>query len=385
MAWAARSHSVTGLIRSSVCPRAQQEYAGVRADQVMVSRRLRPCPRGHRAVDYPFESVKLEDHGFGKLMKLQRRISMTDQLHTIVVPVYNSRSTLVTLVERLAGVLTDAGLVYELVLVDDGSSDGSFEEIRRLAGVSECVRGFRLSRNFGQQAALTVGLQQSRGEFIAIIDDDLQDPPELLPDFFSRLRNGADVVYGVRRGRKEGLLRRLVFSLFYRLMALFAKIEVPIDAGDFCGMRRCVVDSMLACLEANPYLRGIRSWVGFRQEGLEYDRAARESGTSGYSLRKYISLAVAGIFSFSYVPLRISVVFGALTASVGCLYACYVVLLWFIKPFDVPGYASLIVIVTLLGGMQLVCLGVVGEYLARINDNVRRWPAGIIAEGTSGE
>jgi len=276
-------------------------------------------------------------------------------------------------------------LPFELILVDDGSRDGAFEEIRRLAQQHAFLRGFRLSRNFGHQAALTIGLQKSRGDVVAIIDDDLQDPPELLPEFFRRLEAGADVVYGTRRKRKEGVFRRLLYAAFYRVLGLLSTIRIPPDAGDFCAMNRRVVDAMLQFVEANPFLRGIRSWVGFNQVGLEYERAARLQGESGYSMRKYIGFAMAGILSFSYIPLRLAILLGLMTALACLIFACYVVFAWFSGAFNVPGYASLIVVIAFLGSMQLFCLGVIGEYLARINDNARKWPVAVIAESTGAE
>ena len=172
------------------------------------------------------------------------------RLHSIVVPVYNSRPTLPLLVEEVRRVLDSAGLAWELILVDDGSADGSFAEIKRLAGEEPRLRGLRLSRNFGHQAALTVGLRESRGDFVAIIDDDLQDPPSLLPRFFARLDQGADVVYGQRRKRKEGLVKRVLYAGFYRVLRLLSEIEIPLDSGDFCAMRRNVVEAMLELREA---------------------------------------------------------------------------------------------------------------------------------------
>jgi len=310
---------------------------------------------------------------------------MRSKLHTIVVPVFSSRDTLEVLVSRVSKVMGDADIQFELILIDDGSEDGSFEEIRRLSNIHPFVRGFRFSRNFGHQAALTIGLEKSQGDFIAIIDDDLQDPPEVLPDFFQRLHHGADVVYGIRRERKEGFIKRILYSAFYRILRILSKVEIPLDAGDFCVMKRSVVDAMLQFREANPFLRGIRSWVGFKQIGIEYERSSRHHGKSGYTLKKYLNLAVAGILSFSYIPLRLATFMGILAAFIGFSFAGYIVLLWLIEPFDVPGYASLIAVIAFLGGAQLITIGIVGEYLARLSDNTRKWPVAIVAETTDEE
>ena len=307
---------------------------------------------------------------------------MKSNLHTILVPVYNSRDTLKLLVDRVTLVMEEAEIHFELVLVDDGSKDGSFEEIRRLSESHSVIRGLRLSRNFGHQAAVFVGLQNSRGDYIGIIDDDMQDPPDILPDFFSRLYEQADVVYGIRRKRKENFIKKLLYACFYRILRMLSDIEIPLDAGDFCVMKRRVVKAMLQFQEANPFLRGIRAWVGFKQIGIEYQRDARIQGTSGYTVMKYFRLAVAGILSFSYIPLRLATLFGIFTAFLGFIFAAYVVWLWLRESFEVPGYASLIVVITFLGGVQLITIGILGEYLARLSDNVRRGSVAVVAETT---
>lgn len=278
--------------------------------------------------------------------------------------------------------MDDEGIRFELVLVDDGSVDGSYKEISRLARLHPVVKGFRLSRNFGHQAALVVAMQKCGGELVAIIDDDLQDPPEILPLFFTHLYDGKDVVYGVRKRRKEGQLKRILYAAFYRLLSTLSKVNIPLDAGDFCVMKRCVVDSMLEHMEANPFLRGIRAWVGFEQVGIPYERDERFRGESGYTWRKYFSLAIAGILSFSYVPLRLATILGLVSAFLGFAWAAYVLISRLIVPIPVSGYTSLIVVITFLGGVQLISIGVIGEYLARVNDNTRKWPVAVVAEST---
>lgn len=314
--------------------------------------------------------------------EIKRKVVMKTNLHTIVVPVYNSRDTLDLLVERVSRIMVDAEIIFELVLVDDGSDDGSFEEIRRLSKSFPFVRGIRLSRNFGHQAALVIGLEKSRGDFIAIIDDDLQDPPEILPEFFRRLYLDVDVVYGIRRKRKENPIKKFLYAAFYRILRILSKINIPQDAGDFCVMKRSVVEAMLQFQEVNPFLRGIRSWVGFKQIGVEYERNPRFQGKSTYTIKKYFALAVTGILSFSYIPLRLATLCGTVAALIGFGFSAYVVCLWLIGPFDVPGYASLIVIITFLGGVQLITIGILGEYLARLSDNVRNRSVAVVAEKT---
>jgi glycosyltransferase involved in cell wall biosynthesis len=309
---------------------------------------------------------------------------MKNQLHSIVVPVYQSRDILKVLVDRVSKVMNDAGLTFEMVLVDDGSQDGSFEKIKQLVALHKFIRGFKLSRNFGQQQTLIMGLRESRGDFVAIIDDDLQDPPEMLPKFFEILYEGADVAYGIRKGRKEGIIKKILYAAFYKTLSLLTNVEIPRHAGDFCAMRRRVVDIMLQFQEANPFLRGIRAWIGFKQVGVEYERAVRNKGKSGYTLRKYFNFAITGLVMFSYFPLRITTFLGILATAIAVLYVIVIILIWlFIIPFKVPGYLSLVVIITFLGGVQLISIGVIGEYIARLSDNVRKWPVAIVAEKTS--
>ncbi len=305
------------------------------------------------------------------------------RLHSVVVPVYNSRSTLPLLLEEVRRVLDSAAFNWELVLVDDGSRDDSFGEIKTLAQDEPRVRGLRLSRNFGHQAALTVGLRESRGDFVAIIDDDLQDPPELLPEFFRRLHQGLDVVYGQRRKRKEGFFKRILYAGFYRVLRLLSEIEIPLDSGDFCAMRRCVVEAMLELREAHPFLRGTRSWAGFKQEGLEYERSARAGGESGYTMAKYLALALNGIMATSRRPLKLATGIGFLTATVSLLVGIYQFLAKLAGAYDVPGYASLITVMVFMGGIQLFFLGVIGHYLARMFEEIRRWPVAFVAEKTA--
>jgi dolichol-phosphate mannosyltransferase len=226
-------------------------------------------------------------------------------------------------------------------------------------------------------------LQESRGDFVGIIDDDLQDPPEILPVFFKRLYEEADVVYGVRRGRKENLINKFLYSAFYHILQKLSRAEIPLDAGDFCVMKRCVVNAILQFQEANPFLRGIRSWVGFKQIGVEYERAAMMQGKSRYTLKKYFSFALGGILSFSYIPLRLASYLGIISAFIGFFFAVLVIFFKLAHKFEVSGYTSLIVVITFLGGIELIAIGIIGEYLSRLNDNARKWPVAVVAEKTS--
>ena len=190
------------------------------------------------------------------------------------------------------------------------------------------------------------------------------------------------MVYGIRKNRKEGILKKFLFSRFYRVLNALSSIKIPLDAGDFCAMRRSVVVALLQLPLANLFLRGTRAWAGFRQVGVGYERAERFDGESGYTLRKYIELAIAGIMSFSYIPLRLSTFLGVLVTSITSIYAISVIIYWLFYPFEVPGYLSIIVLMVFLGGTQLFCLGIIGEYLKHINDDVRKWPVAFVAETT---
>lgn len=300
-------------------------------------------------------------------------------LHSVVVPLFNCESWLGELVTRIDAAMTQAGLRYELVLVDDGSRDGTYARARELHGPS--IRLFRLSRNFGHQEAIGVGLQMARGDRIAVLDDDLQDPPELLPQLFARLEEGWDVVYGVRADRRENPFLKGMFFLFYRLLHVLAELEIPMDAGDFCGMRRKVVDAMLALQDPTPFWRGSRAWVGFRQTGFPYSRPSRPHGKRAYNFKQYLHLALAGFLGYSCRPLRLATWLGVLIGGGAMIFAVYV-LFWrlFGKHSDLPGYASIIILMAFLGSAQLVCLGIVGEYLARVSHLARRWPAAVVAE-----
>ena len=300
---------------------------------------------------------------------------------SVVVAAYNEEESLPSLWERLRPVLDRAGDA-ELVVVDDGSADRTWEVLGQLAVADPRVRGIRLSRNFGQLAALTAGLESARGAAVVCLDADLQDPPELIEDMLGRWSQGAEVVYAVRRRRQGGLLKRVAYRVFYRVYRRLAEIDVPLDSGDFALLDRRVVDHMMSLPERTRFLRGLRSWVGFRQEALEYDRPDRVSGAPKYTLRKLVRLAVDGLIALSSVPLRMASVLGVVVALAG---VCYVALAIFAKLLtdDVPaGWTSIIAVMLILGGAQLSVIGVLGEYVARIYEEVKRRPHYVVAEET---
>jgi polyisoprenyl-phosphate glycosyltransferase len=296
-----------------------------------------------------------------------------------VLPVYDEAQTLDPLLARLLPVLTLASDgAFEVIFVDDGSTDGSAERLDALAARDARVKVIHFSRNFGHQAALQAGLEQAAGAAVVLMDADLQDGPEVIGAFVAKWEEGYEVVYAVRRKRKEGFLKRAAYALFYRTLHSVAQIDLPLDAGDFCLLDRRVVDALVALPEHHRFLRGLRSWVGFRQIGIECERDARFAGSSKYDLRRLVRLALSGYVGFSAMPLRLAALLGLATAAGGFLVAAWVVAT---KLLDVPsprGWASLLACVMVVGGVQLVMLGVVGEYLSRVYDEVRRRPLYVV-------
>ncbi|CAL9327129.1 glycosyltransferase family 2 protein [Streptomyces sp. SudanB182_2057] len=300
-------------------------------------------------------------------------------LLSVVVPVFNNATTLPELQLRLRRALAPIG-TFEVVYVDDGSADGSVDVIRALHREDRTVRLLRLSRNFGQQAALSAGLDLARGSAVVMLDADLQDPPELIGDLVERWRAGHDVVCMVRRNRKEGPLKRLAYGLFYRVFRYLADIEVPLASGDFSLLDRKVVDVLRGMPERSRFLRGLRSWSGFRQTSIEYDRPLRPSGESQYTLRRLTKLAADGLLGFSSVPLRLVSSLGIATAAAGAV-TLVLVLLARLSTLPLPvGWASLISVVLLAGGAQLTTIGMVGAYIARIYTEVKKRPLYVVME-----
>ena len=299
---------------------------------------------------------------------------------TVVVPIYNERETVDELVRRLSAALAPLE-PYEVVLVDDGSTDGSWDALRALAVRDERLRLLRLSRNFGHQIALTAGLDAARGDAVVLIDGDLQDPPELIPELVARWRDGYDVVYAVRERREgESRLRLMAISWFYRLFRRMAATDIPADTGDFRLLSRRAVDALGRMPERARYLRGMTSWIGFRQTGVGYRRDARHAGSSKYPFRKLVRLASDGITSFSIAPIRLVTRLGYVM-----LVFCAGVLAWtlYTRFFtsDAPqGWTSLLAVVLLLGGMQMLGIGIVGQYIARIFEETKQRPLYFVAE-----
>jgi dolichol-phosphate mannosyltransferase len=298
---------------------------------------------------------------------------------SVVLPVYNEEDNIRELYRRLKPVVESVGS-YEVILVDDGSSDGSAEILREVHELDAQFKVIRFSRNFGHQAAISAGIDRSRGNAVILMDSDLQDPPELLPDILELWRAGAEVVYAVRRQRKENFVKRVCYFAFYRLLQFVSNIDIPLDSGDFCLLDRKVVDHLKSMPERNRFLRGLRSWIGFRQVPFYYERDARFAGDVKYTFRKLLGLALNGIISFSSLPLRLATYFGFLTFFLGILYIVYAVAAYLIYHASPQGWTSLTVLFLLVGGVQLILLGAIGEYIGRMYDEVKQRPNYIIQE-----
>ena len=300
----------------------------------------------------------------------------------IVVPAYNEAENLPILFRELADAMGTGGSVFELLVVDDGSSDRTAEVIRDLARADTRVRGLVLTRNFGHQAAISIGLAHVRGHAVAIMDADLQDRPADALRLLSECRAAsADVAYAIRAKRKESAFKRLAYHSFYRLLGRLARIEIPLDSGDFCVMDRRTVDRLNALPERLRFVRGLRSWIGGKQIGIVVDRDARRAGRPKYTMLKLIRLAVDGLVSFSDVPLRLASVLGFAVsglAGIGIL----IVFIWRLTGKLPPGagIATIALSILFLGGVQLLTAGILGEYVGRIFEEVKRRPVALVAE-----
>ena len=304
---------------------------------------------------------------------------------SLIVPLFNEAEVFGQLAHRLTSSLPLLPSATEVLLVNDGSTDATGKLVSQLCQQNARFIGVHLSRNFGHQMAVCAGLDLARGDAVAVLDGDLQDPPEILPQFYAKLREGYDVVYAVRRHRKENVILRFLYWIFYRLMAALTPITIPLDSGDFSMMSRRVVETLKTMPERRRFVRGMRSYVGFRQTGLAYDRHERVSGQSKYTFGKLLALAADGIFTFSEMPLRLATVAGFCAAGVSLFYGAYLILWRVFGGENLPGFATLAVGLFFVGGVQLICLGILGEYIGRIHHEVKQRPAFIVerVEGRS--
>jgi polyisoprenyl-phosphate glycosyltransferase len=303
---------------------------------------------------------------------------------SVVIPIFNEEENIPVLHSRLTAVLEDTLTDYEIIFVDDGSNDGSLNQLQNLSIKDNRVLVVELARNFGHQVAITAGLDFTRGKAVAVMDADLQDPPEALPEFIAKWREGHDVVYGVRERRKERWLKRAAYAGFYRLLRRVATIEIPLDSGDFCIMDRRVVDLLISMPERNRFVRGIRSWVGLNQIGLPVERHARSAGKPKYTFGRLLLLALDGLISFSYLPLRTITMLGFSISFLSIFAAVFYAVKRLMTGLGPPGFATLVVAVFFLAGVQLITMGVIGEYVGHIFEEVKQRPLYVVRKITQG-
>jgi dolichol-phosphate mannosyltransferase len=313
-------------------------------------------------------------------------VAMTDQPElSVVIPVFNEEINIVPMYERLQAAVADKVCGIEMLYVDDGSADTSWEKISELAARDDRVRGVRFARNFGHQAALTAGVDAARGRAVVIIDGDMQDPPEVIPEMVDRWREGFEVVYGQRENREgETWFKLATASAFYRILRGITNVDIPVDTGDFRLMGPRAVAAFRAMPERNRFIRGLVSWIGFEQTAVMYQRQARQAGETKFPVRKMTRFALDGITSFSFFPLRLATWTGF---GVSIFAFLYIVVVLVLKATGVSwlGYTSLMASILFLGGVQLLMIGIMGEYLARIFDEVKRRPLYLVGDRTDGD
>ena len=300
---------------------------------------------------------------------------------SVVIPIYNEEKNIPLLFERLKNALETTAQPFELIYVNDGSKDQSISVIKGLAKGNYFVKYINFSRNFGHQIAVSAGLDLCKGTEVVIIDADGQDPPELIPELYKKLTEGFEIVYAKRKSRKgESALKLLTARWFYKILAKLTSIDIPMDTGDFRIIHRKVVDQINKMPEKQKFLRGQMAWVGFRQTFVEYDRDERMSGDTGYTFRKMFRLAMDGITSFSNFPLRVATISGFACAFIGFLLIIYTLYSRYVLKDYEPGWSSLMITIVFIGGIQLIGIGIIGEYISRIYDNIRNRPLYIVDE-----
>jgi dolichol-phosphate mannosyltransferase len=302
-------------------------------------------------------------------------------IYSIIAPIYNEFENIPMLWERISQVMDSTGEAWELILVDDGSGDGSTDRIRELAVSDARVRPVIFARNFGHQIAVTAGLDYARGQAIIVIDADLQDPPEVILELAEKWREGYEVVYAVRSEREgESWFKLFTASMFYRLIYRITDVKIPLDTGDFRLIDRKVVDVMNSMRERHRFLRGMSSWIGFKQVGVEYKRAARVAGVTKYPFKKMLRLALNAITGFSYFPLQVATYIGFIAAGMAILAIPVVTIMRLVDSQFFEGQTTTLVSVLFLGGVQLISLGILGEYIGRIYDEVKGRPLYVVSQ-----
>jgi polyisoprenyl-phosphate glycosyltransferase len=307
---------------------------------------------------------------------------MMEPQYSLVIPIYNEESTIPELYRRLTAVIFALDGLAEVIFVDDGSRDRSIDLLREFCRQDTSICYLSLARNFGHQIAVTAGLNFTKGQAVIVMDGDLQDPPELIPEMVRYWQQGIQVVYAQRTQRhQENWFKRFMAYSFYRVLRHFADVEIPSDTGDFCLMDRRVVDLLNAMPERNRYIRGLRAWVGFRQKAIHFERDPRFAGEVKYTFKKSLALAVNGLVSFSRMPLKISTYVGLFSAAIALLMAI-LVLYWrfYVGHSPLTGFATIAVVIFFLGAVQLVSIGILGEYIGRIYEEIKGRPLYTLAE-----
>lgn len=301
-------------------------------------------------------------------------------MYSIVIPIFNEQETIPELYRRLKNVIEKLDCDVEIIFIDDGSRDNSFQKLVELNCKDNSVKIIQFSRNFGHQIAISAGLDHAQGDAVILMDGDLQDPPELIPTLISKWKEGNEVVYTIKRSRKENFLKRFAFHSFYVILKYFSLIKIPMEAGHFSLMDKKVIDVFRRMQERNRYVSGMRAWIGFKQVGIEFDREARFAGKPQMTFAKLLSMALDGLISFSKVPLRLAIYIGLLSALVSFIGGLYVIYEKLFTDKAILGWASTIVSITFLGGLILLTLGIIGEYIGRIYDEVKQRPLYIIKD-----
>ena len=291
---------------------------------------------------------------------------------SVIVPLFNEQENVYPFYQRLKTVLNNTCSSYEMIFVDDGSRDGTIVAIEKLAGEDPSVKYISFSRNFGHQVALFAGMEKCTGNYVVLIDGDLQDPPEVIESLFTKLREGYNIVYAKRESRKgESFFKKLTAKFFYRVLNRITSINIPLDTGDFRIMDKKVCTELVRMNEHNKFLRGQIAWLGFKETAIHFTRDERKSGNSAFTYGKMIRFAIDGITGFSRFPLKFASLSGIIFSFAAFIFIIYVMLAKLLWGQTISGWASLMVTILFLGGIQLLSIGIIGEYMSRINDNVR--------------
>ncbi len=298
---------------------------------------------------------------------------------SIVIPVFNEQSNLKPLYIRLDSVVKKISKSHEIIFVNDGSTDKSLDTLIQLRKKDKRIKIISFTRNFGHMQAIDAGLQMSSGNKVVVMDADLQDPPEIIEAMWNKSKTGYNIVYGTKKGRKESIVKKSLFSMFYKILNKVSKLKMPENAGTFCLLDRNAVEIICALPERNKYFSGLRVWTGLKSTGVTYERASRYKGRPK-PMSKLLSLGFDGIISFSYLPLRVASIIGFIFASISFLFILIVIIARFAFDKGIIGWASTMTTILFIGGVQLITLGIIGEYLARIYDEVKARPQYIISE-----